>query len=115
MQEFGLEVGDHPYHYELSGWNHDSFDKVTKQCTFKFCINKEYVDEITCDVAPIDCNDVLVSIPFFHDRKATIIPYQGKCIVSMDDKSIVTHATPTLRDTSLFVNKAQAKRLVQAF
>ena len=72
------------------------------------------MDEIICDVMPMDCTDVLVGIPFLHDRKAIIIPYQGKCIVSMDDKSIVIHVTPTPRATSLLVNKAQAKRLVQA-
>lgn len=72
------------------------------------------MDEMVCDIVPMDCTDVLVGIPFLHDRKATIIPYQEKCIVSKDDKSIVIHATPTLRATSLLVNKVQAKWLVQA-
>ena len=64
------------------------------------------MDEMVCNVVPIDCTDVLVGIPFFHDRKATIIPYQVKCIVSMDDKFISIHVTPTPRATSLLVNKA---------
>lgn len=75
---------------------------------------REFVDEIMCDVVPMDCTDILFGIPFLHDRKATIIPYQGKCILSMDDKSIVIRATPTPRVTSLLVNKAQAQRLVKA-
>ena len=62
----------------------------------------------------MDCTDILFGIPFLHDRKATIIPYQGKCILSMDGKSIVIRATPTSKVTSLLVNKAQAQRLVQA-
>jgi len=72
------------------------------------------VDEMVCDIVPMDCTNLLVGIHFLHDRKATIILYQGKCIVSMDDESIVIHTTPTLRATSLLVNKAQARRLVQA-
>lgn len=72
------------------------------------------MDEMVCDIVPIDCTDILVGIPFLHDRKDTIILYQGKCIVSMDDKSIIIHATPTPRATSLLENKAQAKWLMQA-
>lgn len=58
----------------------------------------------------MDYTDVLVGIPFLHNTKATIIL---KCIVYMDDKSIIIYTTPTLRVTSLLVNKAQAKRLVK--
>ena len=58
--------------------------------------------------------NVLVGIPFLHERKDIIIPYQGKCIVSMDDKSIIIYLTPTLRAILLLVNKEQDKYLVQA-
>jgi len=67
---------------------------------------------MVCDVVPMDCSDIFVGIPFLHDRKAHIIPYEGKCIVTKGDKSFVIH-TVTPRATSLLVNKAQAKRLVQ--
>ena len=56
------------------------------------------------DVVPIDCTNILVGIPFLHDRKAHIIPYQGKYIVTKDDESFIIHATPTPRATSLLVN-----------
>ena len=71
------------------------------------------MDEMVCDVVPMDCTDILVGIPFLYDRKAHIIPYQGKCIVTKGDESFVIH-TATPRATSLIVNKLQAKRLVQA-
>ena len=113
VQELGLAVQDHPDPYELSGQNRDSFDRVSQQCTFRFGITRDYVDELVCDVVPMDCTDILVGIPFLHDRKAHIIPYQGKCIVTKGDESFVIHTT-TPRATSLLMNKAQAKRLVQA-
>lgn len=72
------------------------------------------MDEMVCDVVPMNCTNVLVVIPFLHDRKAHIIPYQGKCIVTKDDESFVIHVVPIQRATSLLLNKAQAKRLVQA-
>ena len=72
------------------------------------------MDEMVYDVVPMDCTNVLVGIPFLYDRKAHIILYQGKCIVTKDEESFVIHAVPIPRATSLLVNKAQAKRLVQA-
>jgi len=65
-----------------------------------------FLDEMVCDIVPMDYIDVLVGIPFLHDRKDTIIPYQGKCIVSMDDKSNGIHVIPSPIATSLLVNKA---------
>jgi len=73
-----------------------------------------FMDEMVCDVVPMDCTNILVGIPFLHDRKTHIIPYQDKCIVTKGDESFVIHATPIQRATSLLVNKAQAKQLVQA-
>ena len=85
---------DHPDPYELSGQNRESFDRVTQQCTFRYGITRGVMDEMVCDIVPMDCTNVLVGIPFLHDRKAHIILYQGKCIVTKDDESFVIHATP---------------------
>ena len=54
---------DHLDPYEISGWSQDSFDRVTQQCTFKYGITRDFVDEMVCDVLPMDCIDVLVGIP----------------------------------------------------
>ena len=72
------------------------------------------MDDMVCDIVPMDCSNILVGIPFLHDIKAQILPYKGKCIVTKDDESFVIHITPIQRATSLLVNKAQTKRLVQA-
>ena len=52
------------------------------------------MDEMVVDVVPIDCANILVGIPFLHDGKAYIIPYQGKFIVTKDDVSFVIHVAP---------------------
>ena len=72
------------------------------------------MDEMVCDVVPMDYTNILVGISFLHERKAHIIPYQGKCIVTKDDEYFFIHTTPIQRAISLLVNKAQGKRLVQA-
>lgn len=63
------------------------------------------MDEIICDVVPMDCTNVLVGIPFLHDRKAHIIPYQEKFIVNKDDESFVIRVAP-IQTASLLVKKA---------
>lgn len=75
VQELGLALNDHTNPYELSEKNWESFDKVTKQCTFKYNITKDFIDEMACDVVPIDYTNILVSIPFLYDRKTHIVPY----------------------------------------
>jgi len=55
---------------------------------------RDFMDEMVVDVVPIDCANILVGIPFLHDGKAYIIPYQGKFIVTKDDVSFVIHVAP---------------------
>lgn len=73
VQELGLELKDHPNPYELSGRNQESYDKVIKKCTFKYAITKDFMDEMTYDMVPMDCTNVLVSILFLRDIKTHII------------------------------------------
>jgi len=67
------------------------------------------MDEMVYDIVPIDYTNILVGISFLHNRKAHIIPYQGKCIVTKDDDSFIVRAPPIQRAILLLVNKAQAK------
>lgn len=64
------------------------------------------MDEMICDVIPIDCMKILVGIHFIYDRKDNIIPLKDKFIVSKGDEPFVIHAVLTSRASSLFVNKA---------
>lgn len=66
---------------------------------------RDFLDEMVYDIVPMDYTNVLVRIPFLHDRKAHIIPYQGKCIVTKDDESFVIPMAPIQIFTSLQVNK----------
>ena len=60
----------HPSPYTL-GWvsSGGANAKVEKVCLVKFSIQK-YVDEILCDVVPMDCCDLLLGHPFQYDRHA---------------------------------------------
>ena len=74
VKELGIDLEECPNPYEISGRNRDESDPVTHMCTFKFVITKEYIDEVTCDVVPMDCTSIMLDVPFLIARKATIIP-----------------------------------------
>lgn len=63
------------------------------------------MDEMTCNVVPMDYIDILVGITFLDDRKGTIIPYQGKYMVSKGGDNFFIHVVLTSKASSILVNK----------
>ena len=61
VNNFGLEVHDHPIPYPLGCVNKDAQIKVIKQCNIKF-------DEVELDVVPFDVCGVLFEIPYMYMR-----------------------------------------------
>ena len=54
VNNFGLEVHDHPIPYPLGCVNKDAQIKVIKQCNIKFVESVDFIDEVELDVVPID-------------------------------------------------------------
>lgn len=79
VKDLGLDLEECPNPYESSGINREESDPVTHRCTFKFMITKDYINEVICDVVPMDYTNVFLGVPFFIARKATIIPHLGRC------------------------------------
>ena len=84
VKKLGLNLEECTNPYEISGRNREESDPVTHMCTFKFAITKEYIKEVTCDVVPMDCTSILLGVPFLIARKATIIPYLGRCEIKKE-------------------------------
>ncbi|CAL2244416.1 unnamed protein product [Prunus armeniaca] len=54
VRKVGLDATSHHKSYPL-GWIQKDVDlQITKQCTFKFAITNRYIDEVTCEVVPLD-------------------------------------------------------------
>lgn len=70
VQKMGLETIAHPRPYPLGWIQKDVEMKVTKQCTFKFAITGRYIDEVTCEVVPLDVCQVILGSPYLWDRDA---------------------------------------------
>jgi len=104
---------DHPKPYDILGWTRGESDQVTKQCTFKFLITKTIIDESVCDVLLMDCTIILIVITFIHDKKARLIPYQGKGQLFKGEKTLFITYIHVFK-SSILVNGYQAKWLIQA-
>jgi hypothetical protein len=51
--------------------------RITRRCKIKFSISANYVDEVECEVAPLDACGVMLGSPYLWDRDATF--YRREC------------------------------------
>ena len=61
--------------------------KVTKQVVVPFSIGK-YVDEVLCDVVPMQASHILLGRPWQYDRKAIYDGVKNKYTIVKDGKTI---------------------------
>ena len=54
VQQLGLETQKHLKPYPLSWIPKENYLMFQLQCTFKFTLDEDYVDMVTCDVVPLD-------------------------------------------------------------
>ena len=111
VKDLGLYLEELPNPYEINDINREESDLVTHMCTFKFVITNDYINEVTCDVVPMDCTNVLLGVPFFIARKATIIPYLGRCEIEKEGQPFVLKLVPIPRSTSL-ISTLKGKQVI---
>jgi hypothetical protein len=56
--------------YSLNWISKDHKFPLTKQCIIKFAITSKYVDEVICDVVPLETCGIVLGSPYLYDRKA---------------------------------------------
>ncbi|CAL8994908.1 unnamed protein product [Prunus brigantina] len=118
VRKVGLDTTPHPKPYPL-GWIQKDVDlQITKQCTFKFAITNRYIDEVTCEVVPLDVCQVILGSPYLWDRDAIHYRRLRKYRLVKDGKEFHINACKPqatnnlLTDNLLIAN--QAKRLVNS-
>lgn len=96
------------------GWIQKDVElKITKQCTLRFAITEKYIDEVTCEVVPLDVCQVIFCSPYLWDRDAIHYRRLQKYRFFKDGMEFMINAAKTQETVSL-ITAAQAKRLVNA-
>ncbi|KAJ0627391.1 putative nucleotidyltransferase, Ribonuclease H [Helianthus annuus] len=69
VEKLGLQKHDHPEPYQLSWLKKGNVVKVTHRCLVPFSISNKYVDEVWCEVVPMDACHILLGRPWQFDRR----------------------------------------------
>ncbi|XP_074278562.1 uncharacterized protein LOC141602155 [Silene latifolia] len=75
VSKLGLKTTKHPHPYALHWLDNGSSVKVTKQARVNLAMGS-YVDEVLCDVIPMDACHILLGRPWQFDRD---VLHRGRC------------------------------------
>jgi len=85
MKQLGLPTTTHPQPYTI-GWLHQGRDLcVSQQCCLPYNINP-FMDEVLCDVAPLEVCDVLLGQPYLWKRHAMYESRPRAVIITLGNK-----------------------------
>ena len=65
---------------------------ITKQCTLKFAISSKFVDEVTCDVVPLNECGMVLGSPYLYDCKAIFYREPNQYHLIKEGNEYVVHA-----------------------
>jgi hypothetical protein len=69
VKKFGLITKLHHKPYSLKWISNNHKLPITKQCTLRFSISSNFVDEVTCDVVPLNECGMVLGSPYLYDCK----------------------------------------------
>ena len=69
VEKLDLEVVNHPEPYQLTWLKKGNVVKVSKRCLVHFSIRKKYIDEVWCEVIPMDACHILLGRAWKYDRR----------------------------------------------
>jgi hypothetical protein len=78
VDELGLETYDLVQPSSLVWLQGKTVMRITRRCKIKFTISASYVDEVECEVAPLDTCGVMLGSPYLWDRDATFYMRENK-------------------------------------
>ncbi|CAL9018893.1 unnamed protein product, partial [Prunus brigantina] len=98
------------------GWIQKDVDlQIETQCTFKFAITNRYIDEVTCEVVPLEVCQVILGCPYLWDRVAIYYQRLRKYRLVKDGKEFHINACkPQATDNLLTDNLLTANQAKRA-
>jgi hypothetical protein len=91
-KKLGLNTKMHHKFYSIYWISKDHKLPITKKCIIKFAITSKYVDEIICDVVPLETCGMVVGIPYLYDHKAILYRKNNQYHLTKKGNEYVVHA-----------------------
>ncbi|GKA37762.1 hypothetical protein Tco_0724327 [Tanacetum coccineum] len=113
VKRLGLETTTHPRPYSLGWIKKDVDTQVNRQCKFRFAITNQFIDEVTCEVVPLDICQVIFGSPYLWERDAGYFRRAQKYELEKDGKKYIVNKSNITKDDDL-VKAFQARRMVSA-
>jgi hypothetical protein len=92
VNKLGLNTKMHQKPYSLNWISKDQTIPITNQCIIKFAITSKYVDEVTCDVVPLETCGMVLGSPYLYDHKEIFYREQNQYPLTKEDNEYVVHA-----------------------
>jgi hypothetical protein len=113
VKQLGLNTQMHhkPYSLKWISTNHKLH--ITKQCTLKFAISSKFVDEVTCDVVPLNECGIILGSPYLYDHKPIFYREHNQYHLIKEGKEYLVHAHH-LKENQSFQTMEQLRKEVDA-
>jgi hypothetical protein len=117
VDELGLETYDLVQPSSLVWLQGKIVMRITQRCKIKFSISVSYVDEVECEVAPLDAYGVMFGSPYLWDRDATFYRRENKVPLGQGWQGILRQSTSREREriTPLAAKQGQTSKKQATF
>jgi hypothetical protein len=113
VQKLGLETIPHLRPYPLGWIQKDVELKIDRQCKFHFAITNQYIDEVTCEVVPLDICQVIFGSPYLWERDVIYHRRAQQYQLEKDGKKYIVNKDRACQKVDL-VTAYQARRMINA-
>jgi len=94
VDKLKLKTEAHPHPYHIQWLNHGKGLGVSPRCLLALSIGKNYVDELWCDILPMDACHVLLGRPWLFNRKVVHDGQQNTYTFHKDGRKIILVPLP---------------------
>jgi hypothetical protein len=101
VNKLGLNTKMHHKTYSLNWISKDHKLPITKQCIIKFSITSKYVDEVKCDVVPLETRGTVLGSHYLYDHKSIFYKEHNQYHLTKEGNEYVVRAHHIKENQSL--------------